>query len=84
MTPSGATWCRWCRQGGTARVRAATGWSPYDLLLAPGDFSGDGRQDLIARDADGDLWLHTGTGAGSYASPVKIGNGWNVYDLLLF
>ncbi|MEU8777052.1 FG-GAP-like repeat-containing protein [Streptomyces sp. NPDC048606] len=68
---------------GSTRVRAATGWSAYDLLLAPGDFSGDGRPDLVTRDTKGDLWLHAGNGAASYGSPLKIGNGWNVYDRLL-
>ncbi|MBT2447826.1 VCBS repeat-containing protein [Streptomyces sp. ISL-43] len=67
---------------GATRVQAATGWSPHDLLVSPGDFSGDGTADLITRDAGGDLWLHTGSGGSAYAAPVKIGNSWNIYDLL--
>ncbi|EMF02141.1 FG-GAP repeat-containing protein [Streptomyces mobaraensis NBRC 13819 = DSM 40847] len=68
---------------GDTRVRVSTGWQAMDALLAPGDFTGDGRPDVIGRDAAGDLWLSKGSAGGGYAAPVKIGNGWQVYTALV-
>ncbi|MFI5759321.1 FG-GAP-like repeat-containing protein [Streptomyces sp. NPDC051563] len=64
---------------GSTRVSAGTGWGAWDKLVSPGDFSGDGRADLITRDTSGGLWLHKGTAAAAYAAPVKIGTNWNIY-----
>lgn len=56
-------------------------WANYDLL-APGDRTGDGRVDLVARDrTNGDLRLFPGTGPngeglGSVPSSTLIGVGW--------
>ena len=36
----------------------------YDWVLGPGDLSGDGVADLVARDAAGRLWLLPGTSTG--------------------
>ncbi|HYI52894.1 MAG TPA: VCBS repeat-containing protein, partial [Microlunatus sp.] len=36
----------------------------YDWVLGPGDLDGDGRSDLVARDAAGQLWLLPGTKTG--------------------
>ncbi|MFE1585381.1 TolB family protein [Streptomyces sp. NPDC058737] len=51
---------------------------------SPGDLTGDGRPDLIARDSGGVLWLYRGTGSTSapYAARTKIGGGWNTYTVL--
>ncbi|EFF89901.1 FG-GAP repeat domain-containing protein [Streptomyces sp. e14] len=68
---------------GGKRVQIGTGWQAYDTLLAPGDFSGDGKPDLISRDSSGGLWLHKGTGTGTYSAAVQIGTGWQTYDTLL-
>jgi endonuclease/exonuclease/phosphatase family metal-dependent hydrolase len=68
--------------GGT-RQAEGTGWQTYDQLLAPGDFNGDGRADLIARDTAGNLWLYPGNGSGGYLPRTQIGNGWQTYDQLL-
>jgi hypothetical protein len=55
----------------------AAGWGAYTALLTPGDFSGDGHPDLLARDADGRLLMFRGNGAGAFAgSPQVIGSGW--------
>ncbi|MEU3428343.1 FG-GAP repeat domain-containing protein [Streptomyces gardneri] len=71
--------------GGTGRHLAGTGFQNDNLLVAPGDFDGDGRADLITRDTSGNLWLHKGTGENSYAARVEIGDGtdWNTYKSLV-
>ncbi|MDO5754297.1 glycoside hydrolase family 3 N-terminal domain-containing protein, partial [Arthrobacter sp.] len=46
------------------------------------DFNGDGTSDVIARDADGNLWLYPGSGGGGWLPRVQIGYGWNVYNLV--
>lgn len=59
----------------TAR-RLGTGWAGMDAVVRPGDFTGDGREDLIAREAaTGLLWLYPGTGTG-VAARVNLGRGW--------
>jgi len=37
--------------------------------LVPGDFDGDGKADVIARDSGGTLWLYSGNGAGGWLAP---------------
>ena len=61
------------------------GWAPFTALLAPGDFSGDGKPDVIARDADGRLLLYRGNGAGGWVTGVAepIGSGWAPFTALM-
>ncbi|WP_328971893.1 FG-GAP repeat domain-containing protein [Streptomyces sp. NBC_00239] len=63
--------------------QAASGWT-YDMTVGPGDLTGDGRGDLLSRDAGGTLWLHPGDGAfqSSLGARVKVGAGWKVYNAL--
>ncbi|GHI06603.1 hypothetical protein AQI88_19880 [Streptomyces cellostaticus] len=50
-----------------------TGWNAYDVLTAPGDLTGDGRTDLLARKAStGDVYLFANDGAGKLKAGVKI------------
>ncbi|WP_327289692.1 FG-GAP repeat domain-containing protein [Streptomyces sp. NBC_01198] len=67
-----------------ARTKVGTGWSTYTVLLGPGDLTGDGKADLVGRDASGGLWLYKGTGnaAAPYAARTKVGGGWNTYNLM--
>ncbi|MEP6479351.1 MAG: FG-GAP-like repeat-containing protein, partial [Rhodoglobus sp.] len=53
-----------------------TGWATYKTVLAPGDFNGDGKPDLMAVQTDGILLLFLGNGAGGYGTGVTIGAGW--------
>jgi VCBS repeat protein len=72
--------------GGFATGRAeqiGTGWQGFTALLAPGDWSGDGRQDLIARTGDGALILYRGDGQGGFPGRVQIGSGWQQFTALL-
>ncbi|MEV7130133.1 FG-GAP-like repeat-containing protein [Streptomyces sp. NPDC093260] len=63
----------------TGRLIGTGGWNGMNALTRHGDFSRDGREDLIAREAStGKLWLYPGTGTGSLGSRKLIGTGgWN-------
>jgi len=51
------------------------GWWKLDII-APGDFNGDGSNDLIARNRDtGALYLYPGNGCG-FSPRIQIGSGW--------
>jgi len=55
------------------------GWQTMNALLAPGDLTGDGNVDVLARRrSDGVLLLYPGTGTGGLRSPITIGKGWGV------
>jgi hypothetical protein len=59
------------------------GFSGYNTIVTPGDFTGDGHPDLIARTPSGDLYLYSGTGTGGLsASAPKIGYSFDTYPLL--
>jgi hypothetical protein len=68
-----------------ARAKVGTGWGIYNALLVPGDLTGDGRADIVGRDAWGVLWLYRGTGdaAAPYAARVNVGTGWGAYNALI-
>ncbi|MGW7450058.1 endonuclease/exonuclease/phosphatase family protein [Streptomyces sp. NPDC054787] len=51
----------------------------YDTVLTPGDISGDGKPDLLARSPQGDLYLFAGEPDGTFGGKVRIGTGWNIY-----
>ncbi|MGW2860624.1 FG-GAP repeat domain-containing protein [Streptomyces sp. NPDC001205] len=59
------------------------GWNAFDQLTVPGDLTGDGRPDLIARTASGDLYMYADNGAGQFRDPVRIGFGWGIYDTVI-
>ena len=64
------------------------GWEAFTTLTGTGDLTGDGKNDLLARGANGSLWVYPGTGrvdstSSGLGSPTKIGNfGWEVFDQL--
>ncbi|WP_262059352.1 FG-GAP-like repeat-containing protein [Streptomyces sp. STR69] len=59
---------------------ATSGWNQYDVLTSPGDISGDGRPDLLARNtATGDVYLYKGTSAGKLSARVKLYTNWKTY-----
>ena len=53
--------------------------------MAGGDFNGDGRADLIARDADGLLFMYRGNGRGGFITGQRerIGSGWSSLHALM-
>jgi FG-GAP-like repeat len=62
-----------------------SGWGPFTALLAPGDFSGDGEPDVLARHPDGGLLLYRGNGAGGWVTGAgeRIGSGWQGFTSVL-
>ncbi|MFJ4829864.1 FG-GAP repeat domain-containing protein [Streptomyces sp. NPDC088747] len=63
-----------------SRVKVTATWGiNYDVVVGPGDITGDGRADLVARDTAGNLYRQSGTGTGSFGTRVKIATGWQSY-----
>jgi hypothetical protein len=64
--------------------RVATGWGGLRNLETPGDMTGDGRADVLARDpATGTLWLYRGNGRGGLTTRTSMGTGWNVMTAIV-
>ena len=65
--------------GFTRAVGTGISGSAVAEAIAPGDWNGDGRPDLMTRRSNGDLFLHAGTATGSFAtSGTRVGTGWEV------
>lgn len=63
--------------GFLAPYTAGWGWETVDQVINPGDLSGDGVPDLVARDRrTGQLWLYPTSVGSTYSSRVQIGTGW--------
>jgi hypothetical protein len=66
-------------------VQVGTGWNAANLF-AGGDFSGDGKGDVVRRNvADNSLYLYKGNGAGGFlnaTSPDLVGTGWSAYQAI--
>jgi hypothetical protein len=73
------------RGGWLPRVQIGRGWQVMDAIIGIGDFNGDQRVDVVAREkATGVLWLYRGNGRGGWLLPrVQIGRGWQVMDALV-
>jgi hypothetical protein len=68
---------------GSGEQVGGAGWT-FPTLLYPGDFSGDGRPDLLAVDSSAALRMYRGNGAGAFAPGVAqtVGSGWAFKDVL--
>ena len=72
--------------GGLAGVgmKIGSGWGTFSRVFSPGDFSGDGKTDLVAVKPTGELYLYRGNGLGGFAGAVtKIGVGWGTFAQVL-
>ncbi|MFF5495478.1 trypsin-like serine protease [Streptomyces aquilus] len=76
---AGKAWLYPGKGNGTfsARVQigTGTGWNSYNMVRGKGDFNGDGKADLIARNkSTGDIYLYKGTGKASapFSARVKV------------
>jgi GH25 family lysozyme M1 (1,4-beta-N-acetylmuramidase) len=70
-------------EGYNTRTLLSSNWKQFNTVVTPGDFTGDGRSDLVGRKADGTLWLMRGTGKGGYGAPERIGRGWQIYSSIV-
>ncbi|WP_330313496.1 VCBS repeat-containing protein [Streptomyces sp. NBC_00523] len=71
--------------GGTP-TWSGKGWQKYNKIVAPGDLTGDGHNDLIARTPAGDVYLYVSTGridGEPFEPAVKVASGWNTYDQIV-
>lgn len=62
------------------------GFDMFDRVVAPGDFDGDRKPDLIGRKPDGTLWLYAGNGKGGWKTGIgtQIQNSrFDMYDLIV-
>ncbi|WP_262386771.1 FG-GAP-like repeat-containing protein [Streptomyces sp. TRM49041] len=56
------------------------GWEQYDVLTSPGDMTGDGLPDLVARQTStGDMYLYENNGAGWLKARVLFAGNWKLY-----
>ncbi|MFP3578294.1 chitobiase/beta-hexosaminidase C-terminal domain-containing protein [Arthrobacter sp. SIMBA_036] len=47
------------------------------------DFTGDAKNDVVARDNSGTLWLYPGSGTGGWLTQRSMGTGWNTLNLIV-
>ncbi|MFJ4336548.1 FG-GAP repeat domain-containing protein [Streptomyces sp. NPDC088915] len=66
-----------------AKTVIGGGWQAFNSLTAPGDLTGDGRTDLLARTPAGDLFLYPDNGAGKFGTRTLIGGGWQTYNTVV-
>lgn len=66
-----------------SRPVVGTGWGTMNTIFYAGDFSGDGKGDIIARRTNGTLWLYPTTGASKWIAPRQIGTGWQGMTAIL-
>ncbi|MFI9808185.1 FG-GAP-like repeat-containing protein [Streptomyces sp. NPDC052301] len=63
---------------------ASSGWTQYDVLTSPGDVTGDGRPDLVARNAStGAVYLYKGMSTGKLSARVKLYDNWKGYQKIV-
>ncbi|MEV7372341.1 FG-GAP-like repeat-containing protein [Streptomyces sp. NPDC090301] len=68
---------------GARKLIGAGGWNVMNALVAPGDLTGDGKADLLAREAStGKLWAYPGK-PGALGARTLVGGGWNVMGSFL-
>ncbi|MFJ6522830.1 peptidase inhibitor family I36 protein [Streptomyces filamentosus] len=70
---------------GTGKLIGAGGWNAMNALTRHGDFTGDGKEDVIAREgATGKLWMYPGKGTTpGFGTRLLIGTGgWNAMTQL--
>lgn len=75
-------------QGYRAGVPITSAFGAVADLIAPRDFTGDRKADVIVRRQNGDLWLYPGTGSVSssgvaFGSPYRIGTNWSIFTRVI-
>ncbi|MEU0270667.1 FG-GAP-like repeat-containing protein [Streptomyces sp. NPDC006307] len=80
---TGALWLHPARAAGTVGPRqkiGSSGWQSMTALVGAGDMNGDRRNDLVARDSSGNLWLYPGRGTGTLGPRKLIGTSWKKFS----
>ncbi|MET7481009.1 FG-GAP-like repeat-containing protein [Streptomyces sp. NPDC005648] len=68
----------------TPYTKLGTGWNAYNVLTSPGDLTGDGRADLLARKTStGDVYLFAAKSDGTLAAGRKIRTKWTGYTRIV-
>ncbi len=66
--------CHGIPSTGAPKAKIGSGFHAFDALVTPGDLTGDGRADLLARlRSTGALYLYADNGAGGLKAGVKLG-----------
>lgn len=47
------------------------------------DYTGDAKNDVVARDNGGTLWLYPGNGSGGWLTQRSLGTGWNLLNAII-
>ncbi|MFF3397227.1 FG-GAP-like repeat-containing protein [Streptomyces sp. NPDC002659] len=64
----------------TPYTSLGTAWNQFNVLTSPGDLTGDGRADLVARQAStGDMYLYADDGSGKLKARGRIGTNGKAY-----
>lgn len=66
-----------------AGVQIGTGWGGMRQIVAPGDFTGDGRADLLGLHSNGNLYVYAGTEAATLGRITQAGTGWSTFHTAL-
>ncbi len=64
------------------RNQVGWGWNAMDSVIGPGDFDGDGLNDLLATQPNGDLYLYPRIDRGSWGPRIKVGVGWGIMEVI--
>ncbi|MGW2818657.1 FG-GAP repeat domain-containing protein [Streptomyces sp. NPDC001415] len=87
---AGALWLYQGKPDGTFQTKiriGSSGWNGMNELVGRGDFTGDGKADLVARGTDGTLYVYPGTGNAvadaTIGSRITVGKGWDTYKQLV-
>ncbi|MCR1161297.1 MULTISPECIES: chitobiase/beta-hexosaminidase C-terminal domain-containing protein [Micrococcaceae] len=70
-------------QFSSGRTQVGSGWNTMNAIFSTGDFNGDGKTDILARDTGGALWLYPGNGSAGWGTRSQIGSGWGGMTALL-
>lgn len=60
-------------------------WSGFNTLVTPGDVTGDGKADFLARTPAGVMYLYPGTGKGTsaiFGTPKSVGTDYKQWDII--
>jgi secreted trypsin-like serine protease len=71
-------------QAFAARVKVRT-WGGFNTLVTPGDVTGDGKADFLARTPAGTMYLYPGTGKGTseiFGTPKSVGTDYKQWDII--